>query len=61
MLNVRDIFKSLEFYQEALGFRLVSPVEEMIHFKWASSRAVTLNLCCLKVTKYQGSKKGLIL
>lgn len=34
MLNVRDIFKSIEFYQDALGFKLVSPMEEMIHFKW---------------------------
>lgn len=34
MLNVRDIFKSLEFYQKALGFRLLSPMEELIHFRW---------------------------
>ncbi|BDX07876.1 VOC family protein [Planctobacterium marinum] len=34
MLNVRDIFKSLDFYQQALGFELVSPMEELIHFRW---------------------------
>lgn len=34
MLNVRDIFKSLDFYQQALGFELLSPMEELIHFRW---------------------------
>lgn len=34
MLNVNDIGKSLEFYQKALGFELVSPVEDLTHFHW---------------------------
>lgn len=34
MLNVRDIFKSFDFYHDALGFELVSPMEELIHFRW---------------------------
>ncbi|MCC2606340.1 VOC family protein [Planctobacterium marinum] len=34
MLNVKDIFRSLDFYQDALGFELLSPMEELIHFRW---------------------------
>ena len=39
MLNVSDIHKSLDFYNKALGFEVVSDKEAVNEWKWASIRS----------------------
>jgi uncharacterized glyoxalase superfamily protein PhnB len=34
MLNVRNVSNSLDFYKKALGFELVSSVEDLSQFRW---------------------------
>lgn len=36
MLNVRDIQASLQFYENALGFKMASPREALDEWKWCS-------------------------
>jgi len=39
MLNVSDIDASLEFYREALGFRVVSDPQAVRQWRWATIRS----------------------
>ncbi len=44
MLSVKDIHKSLDFYQGALGFERLSPDEALADWKWALIRSGKVKL-----------------
>ncbi|MCG7865394.1 MAG: VOC family protein [Candidatus Thiodiazotropha taylori] len=57
MLNVKDITTSLEFYEKALGFSVVSDPEAVEEWKWATIRSGNTELmlsesnCKIKLEK----------
>jgi uncharacterized glyoxalase superfamily protein PhnB len=44
MLNVSNIETSLDFYKRALGFQIVSPIEAVKEWRWATIRSGTTEL-----------------
>jgi uncharacterized glyoxalase superfamily protein PhnB len=58
MLNVSNMEASLDFYERALGFRVVSPVEAVKEWRWATIRSGDTELMLSESQCDLGLKRG---
>lgn len=58
MLNVSNLESSLVFYEEALGFEVVSPPEGIQEWRWATIRSGETELMLSETEHELGLEKG---
>jgi len=59
MLNISNIEASLEFYQKALSFEVVSPAEAIKEWRWATIRSGDTELMLSETDSNLGLSKGI--
>lgn len=59
MLNVSQLETSLEFYEKALGFQVVSPTEAIASWRWANIRSGNVELMLSESDCEMSLKQGI--